>query len=235
MKQPVRWNAYKSMFKKQTALATENSFEQYCQKNDIEYLKLDLQKNEAARKKYLTKPTKKCPDFWCKKEGKEIFVEIKTLTNFTNQKRQTIIDARIKKIRANKLYGGFISEPFDPNIELEIPFTTYLKDASNKFKNINTTFRHPRILFIDGIKIPGVSFSMNSIFHGTHPSFTRNGVGKLIKTKHSLFDKTGSNVSALIYWNEDENCFFGLENYNAQISFPDDYFKNFFDKTKILS
>jgi len=223
-------------FKQETALATENSFEQFCQKNNIEYSKLDLQKNKSARNKYLINPMGKCLDFWCKKEGKEIFIEVKTLTNLTDQKREVIIEAAIDDIKSKKLPGGITSEAFDPIPELEGPFTTFLKDASSKFKNIRSNFQHPKILFLDGVAMPK-RIILNAIFYGAFDSYKRKG-SKLVtaglqKTKRGLFDKTGSNVSALIYWNKDKNCFYGLENYKAKISFSENYFETFFGKTKI--
>jgi len=42
---------------------------------------MDSPENEKIRNKFLADPSGKCPDFRCEKEGKEMFVEIKKLTN----------------------------------------------------------------------------------------------------------------------------------------------------------
>lgn len=226
----------KKQFKQQKARDTEIIFEEFCQKNAFEYGKIDDPKNSSLKSKFLKEPSGKCADFWCKKEGKEIFVEIKTLTNLTNQKREESIDKAIDEIKAKGLPGGMTSEAFDPTVELEGPFTTFLKDASSKFKNLKDGLQQPRILFINGVFV-NMRFTSQALFLGAYDSYKKEG-GELVyaglrKKKDGLFDKTGANVSAIIYWDKESDQFFVLSNPKAKIFFSEEEFKTFFGKTKI--
>jgi hypothetical protein len=224
----------KKQFKQQRALESELNFENFCQKNNIEYKKIDDSKSYVWKKKFLKNVHGKCPDFWCKIKNKEIFVEIKTLTNLTNEKREISIEKEIKKIKNNGLPGGMVSEVFSPTPEIEGPFTTFLKDSSSKFKNLKDELSQPRILFINKIFGSNIRFAINALFLGAYDSYKKES-GKLVyaglnKTKRGLFDKTGSNVSAVIYWNKERKHFQCAANSSAKISFSGDYFNAFFDK-----
>lgn len=226
----------KKQFKQQKAKDTEIIFEEFCLKNTLEYRKIDDLKNGTSKRELLKEPKGKCPDFWCKKEEKEIFVEIKTLTNLTNQKREESIDKAIDEIKAQGLPCGLTSEVFDPTVELEGPFTTFLKDTSSKFKNLKDELKQPRVIFINGV-FGNIRFTLHALFLGAYDSYKKEG-GELVyaglkKKKDGLFDKTGSNVSAIICWDKDTNCFFGVGNPRAKISFSEEEFKTFFGKTKI--
>jgi hypothetical protein len=96
----------KRKIKKQKAEKTEFLFSKFCLENNIECKKVDDPKNIQFKKQFLKKEEGKCPDFWCKKNGQEIFLEVKTLTNLTNKKREDLIDKEIEEIVNNKLHGG---------------------------------------------------------------------------------------------------------------------------------
>nr|MDA3815212.1 hypothetical protein [Patescibacteria group bacterium] len=117
--------------------------------------------------------------------------------------------------------------------ELEAPLKTFLKNSSAKFKNLKNELSQPRILFINGVF--GARFNINALFLGVYDSYKKEN-GKLVyaglnKTKKGLLESTGSNVSAVIYWNKEASRFYGISNQNATISFSEKAFKNFFDKT----
>lgn len=223
----------KKQHKQKRVFDTETFFELFCTKNGIECIKLDSKERMSDRTLVLKKASGKCPDFWCKIDGKEIFVEVKTLTNLTNQKREESIERAADEIKAKGLLGEMTSEVFSPEPELVGPFTTFLKDASNKFKNIKDTIEAPRILFIDGF-FGNIRFSAHSIFLGAYDSYKKEDT-KLVycgmkKTERGLFDKTGSNVSAVLWWNKEIDCFQGLENTKPKISLSKDIFNFFFKR-----
>lgn len=223
----------KKQFKQKRAIDAEIFFESFCINNGCEYVKLDSVDQVGAREKFLQNKDGKCPDFWCKIEGKEIFVEIKTLTNLTNQKREEIIEKATTEIISAGLAGGMTSEVFSPEPELRGPFTKFIKDASNKFKNIKESLKIPRILFIDGF-FGDMRFSAHSIFLGAYDSYKKEN-NKLVycgmrKKEKGIFDSTGSNVSAVVWWDKKYNCFQGLENIKSKISLPLETFNHFFKK-----
>jgi hypothetical protein len=226
----------KNQLKQQKAVNTEADFENFCQKNDIIHIKMDRLENTEPRRMLLKNKDGKCPDFWCKKDGKEIFVEMKTLTNLTNEKREKMIEKATEKIVTEKRPFGMVSGVFDPIPEMQGPFTTMLKDASKKFKNLKDELETPRILFLHGIFF-NARFTIHAIFLGAHDSYRKEN-GKLVyagltKGKTGLFDKTGSNVSAIVYWNKESDCFCALENPKAKLHFSEDIFETFFNKAKI--
>jgi|GEM_PF-5965596 len=215
----------KKQLKQEKAKDSEILFENFCKKNSIECEKVDSFLNKNLRSKFLIKQNGKCPDFWCKKNGEEIFVEIKTITNLTNQKREHYLD---------EVSGKNVPiDVFNPADELKGPLETFLKDASKKFKNLKKDINQPRILFIEGI-FANSRFILRKVFLGVCDSYKRGGIyDGLKKVNVGLFDKTGSNVSAIIYWDKESNCFGGIENFKAKIFFSDNKFDIFFDKTKI--
>lgn len=220
-------------YKQEKSFNAEKFFSKFCEDNHIICEKLDIQiePSKKLREKFLQDVNKKRPDFWCKKSEKEIFVEVKTLTNITNQKRQQTIEKNIETIQKEGKKFGFTSEVFDPIPELKNPITTILKDASNKFKNIKSNINFPRILFINGI-FGNPRFTTNAVFLGAYNSYAKRD-GKLVnigfrKKENGLLDNTGSNVSAIIYWNKDTEGFEGFGNPGAKVSFPEKDFQTFF-------
>ena len=225
----------KKKFKQQKSINSELNFEEFCQKNDVIYKKMDDPRNQKSKRDFLREYDGKCPDYRCQKDGKEIFVEIKTLTNLTNQAREDSVDQRIKEIKAEGLSAGLTTELFNPIPEIEGPVRTMLKDASNKFKNLKNELRSSRILLLNGVSYD-IGSTAHEIFLGDFHSYKRDG-DRLVyvgfqKRKRGLFDETGSNVSAVIYWNNDLNRFEGIENPNAKISLSEDVFNIFFGVIK---
>jgi len=212
--------------KQNKAIEAEVMFEEYCKEHNVEYIKLD---NYNKRDEFLINPNGKSPDFYCKKNGKEIFVEVKMLTNLTNAKREKIMMEDAKQTHDKGSLVGPM-RMFNPDEELQGPMETFLKSSSSKFKNLK--FDYPKILLLNGF-FGNIDFAIHSIFLGAYDSFSKkNGklefVGKR-KIKRALFDKTGSNVSAVIYWNKEENRYNGVGNPNAKIFFPEEFFNIFFD------
>ena len=110
--------------------------------------------------------------------------------------------------------------------------TSLLKDASEKLKNIRTDYKSiPRILFITGIFWEQKHF-ICSVFWGIYETGVFNGeeidYWEWRKQEKWLFDCTGSNVSAIVYWNDSTEGLECLANYNATINFKEEYFYNFF-------
>jgi hypothetical protein len=203
-------------------------------KNYDNFSKLDEKDNLRYRTTFLTNPNGKCPDFWCKVQNREIFVEVKTLTNLTNKAREDQVDKAIQKIKEEGLKWGITSPVFDPTPELKGPFTKFIKDSSSKFKNIKKEITAPRVVFIEAGLFGNSRFTTLALLLGAYDSYNEDlaYVG-LVKKERGLFDQTGSNVSALIYWNTDENCFYGVGNPNAKISLTEKDFAIFFGKEKI--
>jgi len=52
------------------------------------------------------------------------------------------------------------------------------------------------------------------------------------KKERSLFDKTGSTVSAVVFWNKEENRFNGVANPKAKVEFSENNFNLFFGNKK---
>jgi len=209
------------------AQKTEVDFEGFCRRNGICYEKIDEPKNMVSKKKFLRDVEGKCPDFWCKKNGKEIFVEVKTLTNLTNQKREESMEKLIEENRSKSLP---CVEVFDPTPEIRGPFKGFLKKASKKFKNLRCDLVQPRILFIDGM-FEIDRFTINTLFLGAYDTYnTKLTYTGLRKKEKGLFDETGSNVSAVMYWNEQVGYFQYAINPKAKISFTEDFFSAIFQK-----
>ena len=80
--------------KQKEARDKENFFGSYCERKKIVCCKLE--EDPELKKKFLVDSQGKCPDFFCKKRRKNIFVEIKTLTNLTNSAREKIIEKKTR-------------------------------------------------------------------------------------------------------------------------------------------
>lgn len=216
-------------YKQQKAKKSEINFSDFCEQRKIKCVALDNLDNKFQRQKFLIKPNSKCPDFWCQKNNQEIFVEVKTLTNITNAKREKQMDEEIKKgLKDGK---KIIKLPdFDPIPEFKGPLENFLKDASSQFKNIKEDYNFPKILLL--CDVITASFSCNIIFSGEYNSYSKID-GKLTcvgmrKKERGLFDKTGSSVSALVFWNKEAGRFNGIANPKAKIEFSEDNFNLFF-------
>ena len=85
---------WKELYRVQESHKTESNFSEFCAKNSITCYKLDIEYNITLREKYLKNVDSYCPDFIIKKDKKFCFVEAKTLTNFTNSKREKEIDTK---------------------------------------------------------------------------------------------------------------------------------------------
>ncbi|MBU4368596.1 hypothetical protein KJ575_02695 [Patescibacteria group bacterium] len=218
-------------YKQQKAKKSEINFSDFCKQRKIECTALDDSNNNLQRQKFLINPNGKCPDFWCQKNNQEIFVEVKTLTNITNAKREKQMDGEIKKgLKDGK---KIIKLPdFNPIPELKGPLENFLKDASSQFKNIKEDYNFPKILLL--CDVINSHFVCHTIFLGAYDSYSKVG-GKLNyagmrKKEQGLFDKTGLNVSALVFWNEEEKCFDCIANPRARIEFSESSFNLFFGR-----
>lgn len=219
----------KKQFKQQKSLKSESMFENFCQSNNITYKKLDDPINQKFRNDFLKMDNGKCPDFWCQKDWKQIFVEVKTLTNLTNQKREDSMDAAWKELKSKWLSHGPI-EVFNPIPEIQWPFTTFLKDTSKKFKNIKDEFDTPRVLFLNWV-FGNMRFTTHAIFIWAYDSYAKGWIYVgMRKKERGLFDKTGSSVSGIIYWDDELNCFCWLENPKTKFPLSEDIFKAFFEE-----
>jgi len=217
--------------RQQKGLSSEIIFEKFCNKNGVSCIWLE--RDNEARIKFLENPQGKCPDFLCSKDNNQIFVEVKTHTLLTNMAREKIVNRKIIEFKAAGLSGGPTSEPFDPIPELKVPFEGYLRKASEKFKNIDNKNKFPRVLLLDGFLLGG--FDIPVIFLGVYPSYRKdykenNLVYVGLSKKHfGLFDSTGSNVSAIVYWNKNLKRYEGMANPRARIALLENDFKKFFE------
>ena len=204
-------------YKQQKAEQSEINFSDFCQQRKIEYVKLDALSNKFQRKKFLKDENSDCPDFWCKKNNQEIFVEVKTLTNLANEKIERKIKERTeqglkeRKPLINDIHFFPVHKLFNAGVELRGPLETDLKTTSSKFKNIKPEYNYAKILLLCDVIFP----VHKSIFIGT-------------SKKRGLFDKTGSNVSALVFWNKRAKRFNGIANPKARIEFTENSFNLFF-------
>ncbi len=217
-------------YKQQKAKKSEIDFSDFCKQRKIEYEVLDNLDNKFQRRKFLINPNGKCPDRWCRKKNQEIFVEVKTLTNITNAKREKQINEAIKNGLRNGQNIIQTSEVFNPIPELKGPFETFLRDASSKFKNIKNNYNFPKILLLNNVI--NIRFACYSIFLGEYDSYSKiNGELEYVgmrKKERGLFDKTGSSVSALVFWDKEAECFNGIANPKAKIEFSVKNFNLFF-------
>lgn len=219
---------WKEIYRIEESQKTEDGFSNFCKENNISCHKLDNVENKAFRIKYLKNPNSSCPDFLIEKGNKRCFVEAKTLTNFTNAKREKEIDARREYLQNKHQSGIILSDTIDFYTELWNPFRTFIQSSSSKFKNIKQGYQYPRILLVSGYNIDQIR--MSALFHGSYLSYDiklEKWVG-FQKKKPGLFDKTGSNISAVIYWNTDFNRYFCLENHRSLIKFSEATFNHFF-------
>ena len=199
---------------------SENKLIKFFLQNKVTYIKLD-EENEINKSEFLIDSKWKCPDFYWNINWEELFIEVKTITNTTNQSRE-------EKIRK------WITEVFEPRTEFIWPMESLLKDTSNKFKNISTKYKEiPRILFVDGIFWEQKHF-ICSIFWGIYETYTltweSSGNWGWRKSERWLLDRTGSNISAIIYWNEPTNQLECLANYNSIVPYNENSFYYFFWK-----
>ena len=187
----------------QESQKTENDFSNYCKGSGISCYKLDDIGGQSFRAKYLEIPDSNCPDFLIEKSDKRCFVEVKTLTNFTNAKREKEINTRREFLQKNHRSGIVLNDTIDFYSELWGPFTTFIRSSSRKFKNIRENYKYPRLLLVGGFNVDQIR--MSALFHGSYLSYDLT-LGKWVglqKKKMGLFDKIGSSISAVIYWNED--------------------------------
>lgn len=158
--------------------SSEQTFEMFCNNNGIEFIHLD--KNKEAREKFLSDPTGKSPDFWCQKDSRCIFVEVKTHTLLTNEARNKAMDQTIQVKRTAEISGTTIFGPFDPIPELTSPYGGYLRNASKKFKNIKVDcYGFPRILLLD--VLPFRISDVRAVFSGLYPSFRQDGILRVFR------------------------------------------------------
>ncbi|MFA5838374.1 MAG: hypothetical protein WC849_00305 [Candidatus Paceibacterota bacterium] len=219
---------WKELYKIEASKKSENDFSSFCKKNNIFCQKLDLVENESLRIKYLINSKGNCPDFLIKKEKLFCFVEVKTLTNFTNAKREKEIDTRREALQKKHQSGIIINDTIDFYTELWGPFKTFIQSCSKKFKNIKDKYKYPRLLLVGGSNVDQIR--MSALFHGSYLSYDirlEKWIG-FQKKKIGLFDKMGSNISAVIYWNKDFNRYFCLENPRFKVKFSETDFKHFF-------
>ncbi len=217
-------------WRQQQGSFAEFDFEKFCKENGISCVLLE--KDQEAREKVLKDSKSKCPDFLCVKNGCQIFVEVKTHTLFTNEARNRMMSKIVQTKKAAGLSGTTIFDSFDPRPELKVPFEGYLRDTSKKFKNIKGEFNFPRILLLKSSFVENRDFP--AIFWGAYPSFRMDGTyAGLSKTHRGLFDSTGSNVSAVVYWNRDLKRYEGVANLKAQIPLLDGDFKIFFETANV--
>lgn len=213
-------------YRQEQSDSSERNFETFCNKNRIGFIHLDKDKN--AQETFLRDPCGKSPDYLCQKDGQSIFVEVKTHTLLTNERRNQEMNQIIQNKKAAGLSGTTIFPLFDPIPELKSPFVGYLKDASKKFKNIKNECSFPRILLLNVLSFR-IS-DIRAVFAGLYPSFRQDGsfVG-FSKVYRGLLDSTGSNVSALVYWNADIKRYECVVNSRSQIPLLEDDFKRFFE------
>lgn len=213
--------------RQQKGINTEKGFEKFCDQNKIIYSKID---NNRGKSKDVLKnpgPGGKCPDYLCLKDGIQIFIEVKTHTLLTNEARNKYMKRVICDKKAAGLSGTTMFEPFDPHLELKGVFEGYLRGASQKFKNIKEEVNFPRILLLNGQFV--YKHDIIALFLGAYYSFKRGGeYDGLLKKHRGLFDQTGSNVSAIVYWSFGNKRYEGIENPKAKIKLSEDDFKKFF-------
>lgn len=206
----------------------EFNFEKFCEENGI--VCTGLEGDETKRQGFLEDANGKCPDFLCEKNEVRFFVEVKTHTLLTNEARNREMTQIILAKKLAGLSGTTMFDMFDPRPELSGVFEGYLRDASNKFKNVKKIFKFPRVLLLNSHH--AIEFDIQAIFWGAYPSFYQGGKCAGLKKKHrGLFDSTGTNVSSVIYWNDDEKRFEGRGNPRAIFPLSEGDFKKFFEIT----
>lgn len=212
-------------WRQQKGSNAESSFERLCEENGIICIKIEG--DGTKRQEFLEDANGKCPDFLCEKNENRFFVEVKTHTLLTNEARNREMTQIILAKKSAGLSGAIMFDPFDPRPELKGVFEGYLRDASNKFKNIKKIFKFPRVLLLNSHHAN--EFDIQAIFWGAYPSFYQGGEYAGLKKEHrGLFDSTGTNVSAVIYWNDDEKRFEGRGNPRAIFPLSNDDFKKLF-------
>jgi hypothetical protein len=217
-----------SEYKIQESQKTEDDFSNFCKGKGISCYKLDGKESQSFRIKYLEKPNSNCPDFLIEKNDKHCFVEVKTLTNFTNAKREKEITRKREFFQKNRQSGIILNDTIDFYTELWGPFTTFMRSCSKKFKNIKSNYGYPKLLLVGGFNVDQIR--MSALFHGSYLSYDlklEKWVG-FQKKKIGLFDKLGSSISAVIYWNDDFERYFCLENPRSKVEFSEQLFNHFF-------
>ena len=130
-------------YKVQKAQRTEGHFSNFCKKYGISCHKLDIIESRSLRSKYLKNADGNCPDFLIKKGNESCFVEVKTLTNFTNAKREKEIRSRREALQRKHQSGIILSDTIDFHTELWGPFKTFIQSSSKKFKNVKEKYKYP--------------------------------------------------------------------------------------------
>lgn len=201
----------------------ENHFEEFCTKKGIQFSKVDNKKNMELRGELLIDPSPKgkAPDYFCTKDNKSIFVEVKTLIHLTNK-------ARTDKLLDEKSLE--ISEILSPKEELRTPLKTKLEKSVKKFNNVKSQ-TIPRVLLLSGFFSTPKWFA-EAIFLGAHPSYKKVDDklvdAGLLKSDVGLFDLIGSNVSAIVYWDDEMMFHGGVGNSNPLIPLSTEDFFHFF-------
>lgn len=193
---------------------SEEDFKVFCGKNKIECVKLDSPQSISLRKKFLKNPNGSTPDFWCRKNKKEIFVEIKFLTN------KEILDPKNDGMVLD------VKEIYEKTLDSD------LRKSRKKFKNIKEIFKSPKIVIIYGMISP--RYHIESILLEVYPTYIKSK-GKLVSlgnkkniNKESFFDKRGGDISAFIAWDDKNNIFCGAGNPNTKIPFLEEDYDLFF-------
>ncbi len=79
------------LHKESKAKKSEQKLIEIFSQNWISFIKLD-EEQENVKSEYLENKQWKCPDFYCEINWEKLFIEVKTITNTTN-------DARERKIK----------------------------------------------------------------------------------------------------------------------------------------
>ena len=207
---------------------SEDDFARFCYEKGISFISLD--ENSVEREKFLKNPKGKCPDFFCTKNNLSMFVEVKTHTLLTNMAREKSMRDKYSASKSGSSSITMLSGPFNPVPELKVPFKEYLRDSSDKFKNIKSEHGFPRVLLLSGFHIE--RFDVHAVFSGKYEGYKKVDdklvyIG-MVKEHNGLFDSTGSNVSAVVYWNAHSKRYEGIENHNSLIKLSSEDFQVFF-------
>ncbi len=211
-------------------LQKENFFIDYCNNRNIDVIKLDKATDEF-KSNFLIDVKGSCPDFICKINLQNIFVEIKTHTIITNEANQQKLESIIKYNKevlrnSSPVFWG----PRDFKSELKDVFEGYLRKASKKFKNLKLNNNYPRILII--YSDFAIDIDYIAIFKALYPTLNTKNTNVFYgnsNNERGLFDSTGSNVSAIVYFDNLEKKYRGIQNHNSPFLLDEDNFNIFFN------